>query len=103
MSGRYRDFHIVYSPPPIPYRGSDWQYWHDDYDGAPDAHDNRYGHCASEAECHAEIDEWYLEQQCLSPAEQKSQGDRCGCRGADDYCVCQNVPDKQTLAARSLP
>jgi hypothetical protein len=37
---------------------------------------------------------------CLSPAEQKAQGARCGCRGADDYCVCQNVPDAVTRAAR---
>lgn len=32
----------------------------------------------------------------LTDAEMKAQGDRCGCRGADDYCVCQNVPDAIT-------
>lgn len=37
---------------------------------------------------------------CLTPEEQKAQGSRCGCRGADDYCTCQNVPDAETIAAR---
>jgi hypothetical protein len=38
----------------------------------------------------------------LSPAEQKAQGARCGCQGADDYCVCQNVPDTTTRAERDI-
>lgn len=59
----YRNFHISYSPPPIPYRSADWHYWHDDFDGAPDGNDNRYGSCASEQACRDEIDEWYLEQE----------------------------------------
>lgn len=40
------------------------------------------------------------EEPGLSDAEQKAQGKRCGCSGADDYCVCQNVPDAETRAAR---
>lgn len=36
----------------------------------------------------------------LTSAEQKAQAARCGCRGHDDYCVCQNAPDSQTVAAR---
>jgi hypothetical protein len=36
----------------------------------------------------------------LSTDEQKAQGERCGCRGVDDYCVCQNVPDAITRAER---
>lgn len=32
----------------------------------------------------------------LTPAELKAQGERCPCNGADDYCVCQNVPDAVT-------
>lgn len=32
----------------------------------------------------------------LSPAEQWEQAARCGCRGSDDYCRCQNVPDDIT-------
>lgn len=49
----YRGYHISYDPPPIPYRGFDWHFVHQDYDEG----DNRYGSCASEAECRAEIDE----------------------------------------------
>ena len=29
----------------------------------------------------------------LSPAEKAEQAKRCSCRGSDDYCTCQNVPD----------
>lgn len=36
----------------------------------------------------------------LSNADQKAQGARCGCGGADDYCVCQNVPDPVTWEER---
>ncbi len=36
----------------------------------------------------------------LTDAEQKTQGQRCGCLGSDDYCACQNVPDFKTKAAR---
>lgn len=32
----------------------------------------------------------------LTAAEQKIQAARCGCRGSDDYCGCQNVPDRET-------
>lgn len=37
--------------------GPAFSYSHDDYDGAPDAHDNRYGYAASIDEAKAEIDE----------------------------------------------
>jgi hypothetical protein len=37
----------------------------------------------------------------LTDAEQKAQGARCGCHGADDYCVCQNVADATTRAERA--
>lgn len=37
----------------------------------------------------------------LTSAEQKAQATRCGCKGSDDYCVCQNAPDKVTLAERA--
>ena len=40
---------------------------------------------------------------CLSTAEQKAQAERCGCRGTDDYCTCQNVADRITKAARAAP
>ena len=37
---------------------------------------------------------------CLTDAEQKEQAKRCSCRGVDDYCPCQNVPDSQTIRSR---
>ncbi|PPQ42114.1 hypothetical protein [Rhodopseudomonas palustris] len=40
------------------------------------------------------------EEQGLSRDEALAQGKRCGCRGADDYCECQNVPDAITRADR---
>lgn len=38
----------------------------------------------------------------LTIAEAKKQAMRCGCRGHDDYCPCQNVPDSVTLATRAF-
>lgn len=52
----YRGYWIEYDPPPIPSRAHDWQWWHDEYDGAPDSHDHRYGSSASLEEAKAEID-----------------------------------------------
>lgn len=43
---------------------SDWnnyEYVHDDYDGAEDSHDNRCGHGESVEACKAEIDERFYE------------------------------------------
>lgn len=37
----------------------------------------------------------------LTPAEQKAQAARCGCKGSDDMCPCQNTPDRQTIKDRS--
>ncbi len=36
--------------------------------------------------------------QGLTRAEMREQAARCGCRGSDEYCMCQNVPDKVTKA-----
>lgn len=33
--------------------------------------------------------------------EKKAQGARCGCKGVDDYCVCQNVADAITKHERA--
>jgi hypothetical protein len=41
------------------------------------------------------------EQPGLTDAEQKAQGARCGCKGVDDMCVCQNVTDATTRADRA--
>ncbi len=61
MTETYRNWHIHYDPPPIPSRASDWHFAHDDFDGAPDANDNRYGHAASLEAAKAEIDAWIEE------------------------------------------
>ena len=36
----------------------------------------------------------------LSATDMKEQAARCPCRGSDDYCTCQNVPDRTTLEKR---
>lgn len=56
-SYRFGDWHIYFEPPPIPCRNSDWHFYHDDYDGAPDANDCRAGHAESVEGCLREIDE----------------------------------------------
>lgn len=53
---RYKDYQIVYRPKQIPTNDYDYDYGHDDYDGAPDAFDNRCGCCGSIEQCKKEID-----------------------------------------------
>ncbi len=53
----YRGWHIDFDPPPIPTRNCDWHFWHDDFDGAPDAGDNRRGRAPSLADAKAQIDD----------------------------------------------
>ena len=48
---------ITYDPPPIPLRTMDWHFYHDDYDGAPDAYDGRAGHGSSWHDCVSQIQE----------------------------------------------
>jgi hypothetical protein len=57
MSIRYGAWHIDHNPPPIPFRNCDWQFWHDDYDGAEDACDDRCGTAASLVDAMVAIDE----------------------------------------------
>lgn len=59
---RYRDYTIEHDPPPIPTRNCDYQFWHDDYDGAEDSNDRRCGYAASVEDCKAEID-WLEDDQ----------------------------------------
>lgn len=54
---RYSNWEISYYQPPIPFRGFDWQFSHKDFDGAPDACDDRYGHAATLVACLDEIDD----------------------------------------------
>ncbi len=37
----------------------------------------------------------------LTRDEQRAQALRCDCRGADDLCACQNVPDGETRRVRA--
>ncbi|WP_267550298.1 hypothetical protein [Rhizobium rhizogenes] len=37
----------------------------------------------------------------LSFEEMRDQAKRCACLGSDDYCPCQNVPDRETKVART--
>jgi hypothetical protein len=57
QSTTYRGWHIEFNPPPIPSRNCDWQFWHDDFDGAEDSGDNRCGSAESLEAAKAEIDE----------------------------------------------
>ena len=58
----YRGYHIRFDPPPIPIREFDWQWHHDDFDGAPDGNDNRCGASASIEAAEAAIDEQIFER-----------------------------------------
>lgn len=53
----YRGYTIRYDPPPIPDRRWDWQFQHDQFDGAEDSGDRRYGQAASPQDCMYAIDE----------------------------------------------
>lgn len=67
---RYGDWHIA--PATVSYMAStDWAFWHDDYDGAPDGNDHRCGHGASIEHCKSQIDEY----EAASPATQ-TDGER---------------------------
>ena len=43
-------WHLEAICPPIPVRGFDWSAVHEEYDGAPDAHDDRHVYGATRAE-----------------------------------------------------
>jgi hypothetical protein len=57
----YRGWEIHFEYPPIPVRDFDWQASHKDYDGAPDANDNRLVHGSTLEAVKAEIDAWIEE------------------------------------------
>jgi len=56
---KYRGYIITYNPPPIPWRGADWQYYHEDFDGPGD---ERRGCCMTLQGCRADIDELILDE-----------------------------------------
>lgn len=55
----YGNYRIYVNDTPAPYR---YCFQHDDYDGAPDGNDNRYGFANSIKDCCDEIDEKEEEQ-----------------------------------------
>lgn len=57
MNAKYKGYSITYWAKPMGDRRYDYDYQHEDYDGAPDGDDNRCGSAASVEECKAEIDE----------------------------------------------
>ena len=52
----YRGFEIYRNPQAMA-PGAEWQFTHKDYDGAPDANDDRCGHGSSIDDCKDQIDE----------------------------------------------
>lgn len=58
----YKDFYITYWMKPIPMRDHDYEFAHDSYDGAEDAHDNRYGSGSSLEDCKRQIDEYWEDE-----------------------------------------
>lgn len=54
----HRGYWIAFNPKPVPASlGVDWDWWHDDYDGAPDSNDDRCGCAASLEDAKAAIDD----------------------------------------------
>ena len=53
---KYKGYCITYDPKPIPIRFADYEFVHEDYDGAIDAFDYRRGNGASVDECKDFID-----------------------------------------------
>ena len=58
MSEVYRNCRIYPNPCNIN-AACDWLWYHDDYDGADDANDNRHGYGESLDACKRQIDEMY--------------------------------------------
>ncbi len=50
-------WYIRRDPPPVFIRGADFSFYHEDFDGAPDAFDNRCGYAATEKEAMQEIED----------------------------------------------
>jgi hypothetical protein len=54
----YRNKWRIYASSYIPMHGTEVSYQHDDYDGAPDSGDTRYGYAPSIEAAQREIDDW---------------------------------------------
>ncbi len=51
MAVYYRAYKITFNPKPIPDRRHDWDFEHEDYDGAPDSGDTRAGSAETIWDC----------------------------------------------------
>jgi len=54
---QYYEYIILHNPKPIPDRSSDWEFYHEDYDGAGDSGDRRGGTATSMQEAIDKIEE----------------------------------------------
>ena len=59
---QYGQWHIQPADWIRPHPSVDWDWWHDDYDGAEDANDHRCGSAADRDACIAAIHEWEDDQ-----------------------------------------
>lgn len=59
---RYGDWHIRPADWIRPHPSFDWDWVHDDYDGAEDSNDHRYGSAADAFNCILAIHEWEDDQ-----------------------------------------
>ena len=63
MVEKYRGYHISHWAKPVPTRAWDYDFSHEDYDGAPDSGDHRCGAARSLAEAKEQIDEQIEEEE----------------------------------------
>lgn len=54
---KYRGYTLSLDPKPIPDRSHDWDFSHEDFDGAPDSGDNRCGKARSLEDACRQIDD----------------------------------------------
>ena len=57
-------WHLSCDCPPVPSRVFDWCAVHDDYDGAPDAHDDRYVYGPTKEDAVAAVETWIWDNGC---------------------------------------
>ena len=63
MVEKYRGYTISYWAKPVPTRAWDYDFSHEDYDGAPDSGDNRCGNARSLEQAKEFIDELIEEEE----------------------------------------
>ena len=82
----YRGFVLDYWRKPVPTSDYDWGWTHVDYDGAPDAFDNRAGYAPTRRAALLCIDEWH-EEDFLNREEcdEHSWGHGDQCVGCGEY------------------